>query len=220
MKKSARAAGVLFLVATGAFMIGNGLLEPLLSGPDFLAGLYPDRTEVIAGSFLELLNAVAVVGIAMLLYPILKRHNEALALGYFGSRILESALLLASLTVPLVLIPFSERYMAEGAGAGSAFQTIGKFAADAHFILFDIAMVALGLGSLLLCFVLYRSKLVPRWLSVIGFIGYASLLSSSCLAIAGVDAGFVLFMPGAVFEIVFPIWLIVKGLDRPADSSV
>jgi hypothetical protein len=90
MKKIARLIGALFLVATGSFMIGTGLLDPVLHQPDFLAGLYPDRTNVVVGLFLEFINAVAVVGIAMLLYPILKKHNEALALGYFGSRIIES----------------------------------------------------------------------------------------------------------------------------------
>jgi hypothetical protein len=72
-------------------------------------------------------------------------------------------------------------------------------------MLFEMAMIVLSTGSLLFCYVLYLSKLVPRFLSVIGFIGYASLLASSCLAIAGQDIGPVLYIPGAIFEIIFPI---------------
>jgi hypothetical protein len=72
-------------------------------------------------------------------------------------------------------------------------------------MLFEMAMIVLSTGSLLFCYVLYLSKLVPQFLSVIGFIGYASLLASSCLAIAGQDIGPVLYIPGAIFEIIFPI---------------
>ncbi|RKP51700.1 DUF4386 domain-containing protein [Cohnella endophytica] len=213
MKKNERAAGALFLVATGAFLIGSGLLDPILHRTDFLAGLHPDRTKAIAGLFLELVNAMAVVGIAMLLYPVLKKHNEAFALGYFGSRIIESALLITSLIGPFVLIALSDNEVAEGASYGSYFQTIVSLVVEAHFKLFEMAMIALSLGSLLFCYILYRSKLVPRFLPFIGFIGYAALLASSCLAIVGHDIGPVLYVPGAIFEIILPIWLIVKGFD-------
>lgn len=213
MNKIARVAGALFLVATGAYMIGNGLLDSVLNRPDFLANLYPDRTNVISGLFLELINAMAVMGIAMLLYPILKQHNEAFALGYFGSRVMESVLLILSAIGPLVLIALSKNYISAGTAKGAYFETIGNLLLEAHAVLFQMAMIVLGLGSLLLCHVLYRSRLVPRFLAVIGFIGYAALLASGCLAILGQEAGPVLYVPGAVFEIVFPVWIIVKGFN-------
>ncbi|WP_433709048.1 DUF4386 family protein [Paenibacillus illinoisensis] len=74
-------------------------------------------------------------------------------------------------------------------------------------------MIVLSIGSLLFCYVLYQSKLVPRILSMIGFVGYIGLLTSSCLSIVGVNVGAVLYIPGTIFEIVLPIWLIVKGLN-------
>lgn len=213
MDKFSRVAGVLFLVSTGAYMFGNGLLDPILKRPDFLAGLYPDRTNVISGTLLELINAMAVVGIAMLLFPILKKHNEAFALGYFGSRIMESVLLIISAIVPLVLITLSKDYISAGAAKDSSFETAGNLLLEAHSVLFQMSMIALSLGSLLLCNVLYRSRLVPRFLSIIGFIGYLALLASSCLTILGQEIGSVLYVPGALFEIMFPIWIIVKGFN-------
>lgn len=215
MNKLARAAGALFLVSTGAYMIGSGLLAPIFDRPDFLAHLYPDRTNVYAGSFLELLNAMAVVGIAMFLSPVLKKYNEAFALGYFGFRVLESALLLASAISPLVLVALSKNYISAGAAEGSFFDTTGNLLLAAHSAFFQVAMIVLSLGSLLLCHVLYRSRLVPRFLSVIGFIGYAALFASGCLAIIGQEIGAVLYVPGAIFEIVFPVWIIVKGFKLP-----
>ncbi|WP_080834907.1 DUF4386 domain-containing protein [Cohnella massiliensis] len=211
MKMKARAAGALFLVSTAAFLIGSGMLDPILHRTDLLAGMDADRTNVFAGVFLELINAIAVVGIAMLLHPVLKKYNEAFASGYFGSRILESALLIMSLIGPLVLLALSDQAVSAGTSGDSYLQTVGHLAVDAHFMLFEMAMIVLGVGSLLFCYILYRSRLVPRWLSVVGFIGYAGLLASSCLSIVGLDSGTVLFIPGAIFEIVLPVWLIVKG---------
>lgn len=211
MNKMARVAGALFLVSTGAYLIGDGLLNSVLNRPDFLANLYPDRTNAVSGSFLELINAMAVAGIAMLLFPVLKKHNEAFALGYFGARIMESALLIISAIGPLVLIALSKNYISAGAAKDSYFDTVGNLWIEAQSVIFQTAMIVLGLGSLLLCHVLYQSKLVPRLLSVIGFIGYAALLASGCLTILGQEIGSVLYVPGAIFEVVFPVWIIVKG---------
>ncbi|GIO94454.1 MULTISPECIES: DUF4386 domain-containing protein [Paenibacillus] len=211
MKRMAKVAGALFLVSTCAYMIGSGILDPVLHRPDFLTHLYSDRINVVMGSLLELINAVAVMGIAMLLYPILKKHNEPFALGYFGSRIVESVLLIISTVAPLILIALSHHSISAGTAMHPYFETIGNVLLEAHSMLFQIAMIVLSLGSLLLCDVLYRSRLVPRFLSVIGFIGYAALLASSCLAIIGQDIGPVLYVPGAIFEVMFPIWIMIKG---------
>ncbi|MFF3921827.1 DUF4386 domain-containing protein [Paenibacillus lactis] len=211
MKRMAKVAGALFLVSTGAYMIGSGILDPLLHRPNFLTHLYSNRIHAVMGSLLELINAIAVVGIAMLLYPILKKHNESFALGYFGSRIVESVLLIISTVAPLILIGLSHHSISAGSAMHPYFEAISNVLLEAHSMLFQMAMIVLSLGSLLLCNVLYRSRLVPRFLPVIGFIGYAALLASSCLAIVGQDIGPVLYVPGALFEIMFPVWIMVKG---------
>ncbi len=213
MKKSAQVAGALFLVSTGSYMLGSGLLEPVLQRPDVLANLYPDRTNVILGWFLEWVNAMAVLGIAMFLYPILKRHNEAFALGYFGSRMIESVLLILSAIAPFILIALSHDYISMSTGQDPAMEWLGKTVLELRAVLFQTAMLVLSLGSLLLCHVLYRARLIPRLLSVIGFIGYTALLANSCLAMLGYETGFLLYIPGAIFEVAFPVWLLGKGLN-------
>ncbi|MCR2805470.1 DUF4386 domain-containing protein [Paenibacillus soyae] len=211
MRKLERAAGVLFLLSTAAFLIGSGMLDPILHGADLLNGVVAKQKQIYAGVFLEVINAIAVVGIAMLLHPILKKHHEAFAYGYFASRVVESALLIVSLAGPLIILALSKQAPASGASGDASMHTLGNAAVEAHYLLFDLAMLVLSVGSLLFCTILYRSRLVPRLLSVVGWIGYTGLLASSSLSLVGVEAGNILYIPGAIFEIALPIWLIVKG---------
>ncbi|WP_217560581.1 DUF4386 domain-containing protein [Paenibacillus sp. GbtcB18] len=219
MRKSERAAGALFLLSTVAFLIGSGILDPILHRTDLLSSMYSERTSVFTGLLLELINAVAVVGIAMLLHPILRKHHETFTMGYFASRVMESTLLILSLLGPLVLLALSKKSISAGTSDDSYLQMMGNLAVEAHILLFDMAMIVLSLGSLLFCYILIRSRLVPRLLSIIGLIGYTGLLVSSSLSIAGLDLGNVLYIPGAIFEIVLPVWLIVKGFNRPTEET-
>ncbi|PAF33224.1 DUF4386 domain-containing protein [Paenibacillus sp. 7516] len=218
-KWTARVAGLLFLVSTCAYLLGSGLLNPIFERPELLADLTLDQSTIVTGLFLELINAIAVVGIAMLMYPVLKKHNEAFTLGYFASRVIESAILIISLIFPILLIMLSEEFRDTETSGRPYVQMLAKVAVESHLILFDLAMIVLSLGSLLFCYVLYRSRLVPQVLSIIGFIGYVGLLTSSCLAIAGLEVGAVLYIPGAIFEIVLPLWLIVKGFNLRTENS-
>lgn len=219
MRRAERVAGVLFLLSTGAFLVGSGILDPILHGTDLLAGVDSHRTSVLVGLFLELINAIAVVGIAMLLQPTLKKYHEAFAFGYFASRVMESAFLMISFIGPLLLLALSQPSGSAGGSGDAYLQTLGSIAVQTHDFLFDIAMLVLSLGSLLFCTTLYQSRLVPRWLSVIGLVGYTGLLASSSLSLAGLEVGEVLYMPGAIFEIVLPVWLIVKGFDPHSRAS-
>lgn len=218
-KWTARVAGLLFLVSTCAYLLGSGLLNPIFERPELLADLTLDQSIIVTGLFLELINAIAVVGIAMLMYPVLKKHNEAFMLGYFASRVIESAILIISLIFPILLIMLSEEFRDTETSGRPYVQMLSKVAVESHLILFDLAMIVLSLGSLLFCYVLYRSRLVPQVLSIIGFIGYVGLLTSSCLAIAGLEVGAVLYIPGAIFEIVLPLWLMVKGFNLRTENS-
>jgi len=212
-RKSATLAGVLFLLATVTYISGNAMIESIMSAPDYLVDVYSKKNQVIAGVLLEFMNSAAVVGIAIVLFPILKRHNEKIALGYVGFRVIEAVLLIVGSIGPLLLIKLSREYIAAGAPSDSYFHVLGTLTAEGSFLAFQLAMIALGLYSLLFCYLLYRSQLIPRFLSVLGLIGYASLSASAIVELMGHN-GMFLYTPGALFEIVMPIWLIVKGFNR------
>jgi hypothetical protein len=189
-RRIAIAIGVLFFAATISYGVGNALLTSALEAPDDLSN--PSISQILVGVLLEFINCAAVVGIGLLLFPILRRYSEGMALGYACSRIIESVLLLVGALSALLLLTL-----------------------DWHNLAFQMAMIALGAGSLLLCYILYKVKLVPRAISVVGFVGYIAIFAYGGLELFGLNTGFVFFVPGAIFEIVFPLWLIIKGFNEP-----
>ncbi|NOU86021.1 DUF4386 family protein [Paenibacillus sp. LMG 31460] len=128
-------------------------------------------------------------------------------------RVIEAIILIVGAISPLLLITLSQEYIEAGAPDAAYFQTIGTLAIKGKYLAFQVAMIVLSLVSLLFCYLLYQSKLIPRLISIFGLIGYASLLTSALLEIFGYSPGMFLFLPGALFEIILPIWLIVKGFN-------
>ena len=211
--QTARWVGALFLLATAAYLTGSGLVNGVLNEPEFLSRLAAEKGSMTAGLFLEMVNSAAVIGIAALLFPILKVYDEGIAAIYLGSRIVESILLLAGTAVTFVLLSGNESPVDGAAGLENGVwpAALGMLAVNGREISFQLAMLSLASGSILFCWLLYRQQLIPRLLALLGLAGYAALLASSCLSLSGYEAGSVLFIPGAIFEIVFPVWLLVKG---------
>lgn len=148
------------------------------------------------GVALMLLNSLAVVTIGILLLPVLRPHSRALAGGYLATRVAEGALL----------------------GTGAIALVAGSPATN--LVAYNLGMAALGLGSLFFCAVLYRARLVPRFIAGWGFAGYAVFAAGSVLELGGV-AGVGLFaaIPGGLFELFLGCWLIVRGFG-PRTRSV
>ena len=95
-KKTARIVGALFIIATVASSLGFVILDPILNAPDILVNVSANITQVTIGVLLLLIDSAAVVGIAVMMFPILKKHNEALALGYVGFRVIEAAIIIVA----------------------------------------------------------------------------------------------------------------------------
>ena len=218
--RSLRRTGVLvgacFLLATIAYMAGSGLVESVTGDPRYLTIAYPDRHRIFAGVLLELVNCAAVVAIAVLLFPVLRRRSEPVAVGYLASRLIESVVLAIGTLGPLLLVTLSGAHLEAGGETGLA-DSLGTMLVAADDAGFRTAMIALGLGSLLLCHGLYTSRLVPRPIALLGFVGYALVLVWGVLGVLlGQDPGMVLFVPGAIFELALPAWLFLRGLDPSA----
>lgn len=214
-KKNARIVGLLFLLATATYMTGSALIDTIVNAPDYLMNVYPNRVQVISGVLLQFVDAVAVVGIGVVMYPLLKRYNETIASGYVATRILEFVFLVIGGVGSLLLITLSGSVLEAGAANAAQFQALGELLQMQIFLGYQIAMLTLGLGSVLACYLLYTSGLIPRAMSALGLIGYAALSVGAVLELFGFEVGLILAIPGGVFELILPIWLIVKGFNSP-----
>lgn len=212
-RTTARLAGILILLATATYMAGSGLLDSVLTLPDYLAQVYPSRGQVVTGVLLEFVNATAIVVVGIVLFRILRRHSETIALGYAATRIIECTLLIVAGISSLLLVPLSQDFVQAGVADTSTLQAVGTLLVDQSALAFQFAMVALGVGSIPFCYLLYRRQLVPRPIAALGLIGYPLLIINGGLEAFDQSVGIVLFLPGALFELLFPIWLIAKGFN-------
>jgi hypothetical protein len=208
LRKTALVAGVLYVLTFVS--IPTLFLYVPVHDRNYILGPGPD-TAVIFGGILEVIVALAGVGTAVALYPVLKRQNEGVALGLVGSRVLEGAGIFAGLACLLAIV--SLRQAGAGAGALVTGQTLAILY-DRIFLLSQSLMPAVD--DLLLGFLLYRSRLVPRVLPVIAFIGAPLLLASWFGVLFGLwDRSSALAVlaavPVALFEFSLGVYLIVKG---------
>jgi hypothetical protein len=158
-----------------------------LSGTVLVGAAAGRPVVTAAGALLMLLNSAVVAAIGILVRPVLRRHDGASALAYLASRVVEAVLLAVGVVFVLLLMPLAAEY---------AYQT---------------AMIALGLGGVVFCRVLFRARLVPRFLAVWGLVGYALLGLGAGLEVLGVGVGFVLSVPGGLFELALGVLLIARG---------
>jgi len=221
-KKIARSVGLLFIITMILGMVDAYTVAPILNTP--LNNISLNETRVIIGAFCILLMSIGVVFIAILLYPILEKRSKCIAITYVSFRIMECLLLTVGVIVYFLLINLSHEFVKEGMPDSSYYQTMATLAIEARYGAYHVAMFILSIASLMLCYLFYQSKLIPRYISVVGLIGYALLLLSAPLDILGIvdttSTGGILYVPGAIFEIILlPAWLIIKGFNFPTVNS-
>jgi hypothetical protein len=224
-RKNAIIVGVLFIIATVLAVLGRSFLQPILDAQDYLIKISANENQVIMGGLLALLAAFASAGIAIGLYPVLKKHHEALALGSVGLRVMEGMLYIVGVVALLSLLTLSQEYVKAGASNASLFQISGTSLLAVRDWAGKLSIIAFTLGALMYYYVFYQSKLIPRWLSGWGYIGAALSLAGALLAISGqiiyFSTPFILIqLPIGVQEMVLAVWLIVKGFNPSAIASL
>jgi len=227
--KTARIVGALFLIAMAASLIGAGLIEPFLTAADNLGSGTANGSLVMSGVLLELLNGIAVIGIAVMMFPIFKKFNEALALGYVAFRIIEAVIIFAAVISPLALLALSQETVPADSAAVSDLQTLWpSFVALRTILAGQLLGIFFSLAALLFYYLLYQSKLLPRFISVWGLIAAVLILAWNLLELIGISisAGMFLALPIILNEIFMGIWLIVKGFSsspvpaEPAEAAI
>lgn len=226
-RKIAIITGALFIIATAASLLGTGFTGSILGTPDYLSKISTNGNSILVGALLSFVAAATSASIAISLYPILKKHNEGLALGAIGFRLMEGVFYMIGAICLLSLLTLRQDFVNAGGQRVSYFQTLGHLLLTARDLAgFVFGVIAFCLGALAYYYVFYQSKLIPRWLSVWGLLAIVSLLSSVLLtmfdgepfAISG--KLILLALPIALQEMVLAIWLIVKGFNPSATANI
>jgi hypothetical protein len=197
------------------------LYVPVLNDPRYIVGAGADN-GVLWGAFLELLLIVANIGTAVVLFPILKRQNEGLALGYVTARIVESVFIAIGILSLLAVVTLRQDFAGAAGADAATLVTVGKSLVAIHDWTFHLGpgfVVGIGNG-LLLGYLMYRSALVPRAMAVLGLIAGPVLLARFVGILFGVlepgsVVGSIMVGPEFIWELLLGIWLIVKGF-KPA----
>jgi hypothetical protein len=217
--KTARFVGAFFIIAMVTSLLGGAWLESIIGSPDYLVEVSAQRTQVVLGVLLELINGLCVLGIAAMMFPLLRRDDEGLALGYVAVRLIEAVLIVSAVISPLALIGLSQEYVAGGAADAAHFEAAGAVFLAARTVLAgQLLGIFFGLAALVFFYLLYRSKLVARFISVWGLIAAVSVLTWNLLETFGIHVSFgmILALPIILNEVFLGIWLIVKGFNSPA----
>ncbi len=214
-KKNAVIIGALFIFTMLAGMIDAYFVFPELRNP--ITNILQNNGQILTGVFSVLIMAIGILFIALTFYPVIKKQNETIALTYVFFRAIECVLLLVGAICYLYIISLGDEYLNK---TDISRYIIGiSSALNIKYYGYQIAMIVLGSGSVFLCYSLYVSRLVPRFLSLWGGIGYILLLLSGILDICGIldttkGTGAVLYAPGGLWElVVFPLYLFIKGFN-------
>ncbi len=216
-RKISLTAGILYLLTFVS--IPTLALYSSVKGADYIIGSGSD-TAALLGGFLELIVALAGIGTAVVLFAILKKQNETLAIGLIASRILEASSIFIGVAVILTIVSMKQ------SGVGSEALVISQALANLYDRIFLVSQSLLpGVNDLLLGFLLYQSRLVPRALSLIGIIGGPILIAGFIAVLFGlieIDSSLkgLSAVGVALFELSLGVWLVVKGFNSKAVASL
>ncbi len=222
---NAIAAGVLFILCSAASILSIVPLGGTVGAPVDFAKLAGSDNAVVTTALIQFVWAASGMGIAIALYPVLRLFNPTLALGSVVARVVENVVILVGTLSLLALLTVSQQ--AAGSADPSSFQATGDaLVAVREWASPDfVAGLAFVVGTFMYNYVMYRSRLVPRWLSGLGLVGAVLTLVATVNAGFTQDFGFtavnsVLSAPIGLQEMVLAVWLIVKGFNPSAVRSI
>jgi Domain of unknown function (DUF4386) len=215
-RKIAIAAGAFYLISDVTSIVALILYGPILNNARYIVGSGSD-IQVLLGAFFEVILAFAVVGTAVTLFPVVRRQNEGVALGYVGLRTLEAAIIVIGIISLLAVVTLRQAGIA---GTDQAtLVTVGRALVAVHNWTFLIGpSFTSGANTVLMAYLMYRSGLVPRFIPVLGLIGGPLVFASATAVLFGLLGQYsvwpaVAAIPEFAWELTLAFWLIVKGFN-------
>jgi Domain of unknown function (DUF4386) len=212
-RKTAIIVGVVYLLGMVVGIGGNALVQSILAVPDHLSIVTANSMLLAGGAILMLLAAVGDAAHGILMFPILKRRGERLAVSYLGYRIVDAAFIGLWVLFLLLQIPLGREYVKDDGADPIYLQALSAVSLQASQYAYEIAMMFVGVAGVTLCYVLYAARLVPRWVAAWGLVGYAIHLGGSVLEVLGFGLNLMHVIPGGLWELFIGVWLIAKGFN-------
>ncbi len=225
-RKTAIIVGVLYIIGTVAGVLSVVVTGPVLGASDYLAKVAANQNQLTTGGLLVLLMGLPLAMVPVMLFPIFREINEILAVGYVVFRgALETVIYIASVITWQFLLIVGREYAAAGAPDASYFQVLGSVLKEGHDSITPILVIVFSLGALMLYYLLYRSKLIPRWISGWGVIAILLHLATGFLIMFGLQTAFspvnmAMNLPIGLQEMVMAVWLIAKGFNPSVIASL
>jgi hypothetical protein len=215
-RTTARVIGVVYLAGFIVGITGNILIQSILGKPNHLSMISAGSMTIATGAVLWLMAVIGDAAHGILMFPVLKQRSERMAIGYLAARIVDAIFIAVMVLFILIQIPLGREYLKASSSSASYLQALSTLFAQAQLYAYEIGMSALGLSGLVLCYTLYRTKLVPAWLALWGLIGYTVILCGMLSAVMGSGLGDISSIPGGLWEVFVGVWLIVKGFNSSA----
>jgi hypothetical protein len=224
LRRTAFLGGAFYLITFAASIpAAFYFLDPVLSDPDYVLGSGAD-TRVLVGGLLDMINALACIASAVVLFRVLKRQNETLAIGFITSRMLEAAIISVGVVSLFAVVTLRQDMSGATGAVGTSLTTVAAALVAVRDVTFQLGPgVMAGVNALLLGSLMYRSGLVPRVIPLLGLIGAPLLLTAKVATILGVNDdtttwSLVALAPIFLWELSLGLWLTVKGF-RPSPIS-
>jgi len=219
-RTTARVVGILYVAGLVIGIGGMVLIQSILGAPDHLSAVSASSMLLAIGALLWLMPAAGDAAHGVLMFPILKQQqSERIAIGYLGFRIVNAVFVAVMVLFILLQIPLASEYIKAAGSDASFLQALSSVFMQGQLYAYNFGMAFVGIASLMLCYTLYRAKLVPRILAVWGLVGYAIILCGSLLEVLGFNLLTIHAIPGGLWELFIGVWLIVKGFNPSAFVS-
>ncbi|TYA13506.1 DUF4386 domain-containing protein [Paenibacillus faecis] len=220
MQTNRKTAVYLGLLLIFSFVFGIFSSVPALERSDYLVKLPEIEMQVLVATFFQAAMAVVYVTITVLVYPIIKKYNQSLAVGYFGFRLIGSGFLFAGIGSLLLLLEVSQSSTVAGQADLSYFEVIAELLRQGRDTLNHIGMILpWSIGGLILYYGLYKTRFIPGWLSIGGMIGSSLTLLATLLLMLNIiklasPIYFILNAPIAICEMFLAVLLIFRGFNQ------
>jgi len=221
-RKTSIIVGVLFIIGTVAGIFSGVVTGPVLGAADYLAQVTANENSIVLGAILVLVMGFPLAMIPVMMFPIFRKTNEALALGAVVFRgVLEAVTYMILATCWLLLISVGQAFVNADAAEAATYQALGDFITQTGYWTEHLLALVFTIGALMLYWLFFKTKLIPRWLALWGFFGAILYFAAPIFNLfdpqhpalsLGVKWGN-LMAPLAIQEMVFASWMIIKGFN-------